>query len=214
MEEQKEMGNQSDTLLFGMNPGKEERLIGKQLHDRIGEMFRSGRKKKEIARLLGVDIKTVRKITRGEAWKPYERRTAQGGVLDPWKEWIAKRAPEVNYNVRVLIRELVEQGYRGGLDTVKRFVKPLRTPAPAGEMTVRFETPPGEQAQVDWGSSQVWMGEEQVRIRFFVMTLGYSRRMFVKAYPNERLGSLLLAHEDAFGFFGGVTEEILTDYVL
>ena len=59
-EERGQKGNQSDSLLSGMNPGKEELLIGKQLHERIWEMFRSGRKKKEIARLLGVDIKTVR----------------------------------------------------------------------------------------------------------------------------------------------------------
>ena len=64
-------------------------------------------------------------------------------------------------------------------------------------MTVRFETPPGKQAQVDWGSSQVWFGEERVRIRFFVTTLGYSRRMFVRAFLNERLGSLIEAHEEA-----------------
>ena len=210
-EEQGKKGSQSDSLLSGMDPGKEELLIGKQLHDRIGEMFRSGRKKKEIARLLGVDIKTVRKITKGESWEPYVRTTKREGVLDPWKEWVTKRSPEVGYNVRVLFRELGEQGYRGSYDTVKHFVKPLRTPSSSRDMTVRFETRPGEQAQVDWGSSQVWLGEERVRVRFFVMTLGYSRRMFVKAYPNERLGALLLAHEEAFGFFGGVTEEILYD---
>ena len=70
MEERGKKFNQSDNLLFGIDPGKEELLIGKQLHERIGEMFRSGRKKKEIARLLGVDIKTVRKITKGESWIP------------------------------------------------------------------------------------------------------------------------------------------------
>ena len=162
------------------------------MHERIGEMFRSGRKKKEIAWLLGVDIKTVRKITKGESWKPYVMTTKREGVLDPWKEWVTKRAPEVGYNVRVLFRELGEQGYRGSYDTVKQFVKPLRTPSSSRDMTVRFETRPGEQAQVNWGSSQVWLGEERVRVRFFVMTLGYSRRMFVKANPNERLGIIFI----------------------
>ena len=129
-EERGQKGNQSDSLLSGMNPGKKELLIGKQLHERIGEMFRSGRKKKEIARLLGVDIKTVRKITKGEAWKPYVRTMKREGVLCPWKEWVTKRSPEVGYNVRVLFRELVEQGYQGSYDTVKHFVKPLRSPSP------------------------------------------------------------------------------------
>ena len=100
-------------LLSGTPFGKEELLVGKQLHERIAEMYRSGRKKKEIARLLDVDIKTVRKITRGEPWKPYERSLASVGVLDPWKEWVTKRAPEVNDNARVLFRELREPGYQG-----------------------------------------------------------------------------------------------------
>jgi len=78
-------------------------------------------------------------------------------------------------------------------------------------MTMRFETGPGEQAQVDWGSSNVWFGESRVRVHFFVMTLGYSRRMFVRAYSNERLGFLLAGHEEAFAFFGGVTDTILYD---
>ena len=43
----------------------------------------------------------------------------------------------------------------------------------------------------------------------FVITLGYSRRMFVRAHPNERLGFLLAGHEDAFAFFSGVTAPIL-----
>ena len=142
-------------LLSGTPFGKEELLVGKQLHERIAEMYRSGRKKKEIARLLDVDIKTVRKITRGEPWKPYERSLAPVGVLDPWKEWVTKRAPEVNDNARVLFRELREQGYQGSYDTVKVFTRTLRIPSAPWDMTVRFETGPGEQAQVDRGSSDV-----------------------------------------------------------
>lgn len=200
-----------DNLLSGKDPRKEEALVGQQLHERIAEMFRSGRKKKGIARLLGVDIKTVRKVTRGTPWTPYERAAGKVDMMAPYQDWTSKRAPEVGYNARVLFRELREQGYPGGYDTVKNFVAPLRKKQGPSEMTVRFETRPGEQAQVDWGSSQVWFGETRERVRFFVMTLGYSRRMFVRAYPNERLGALLEAHEAAFGFFGGVTEEILYD---
>ena len=106
-------GDKRAILLSGTPFGKEELLVGKQLHERIAEMYRSGRKKKEIARLLDVDIKTVGKITRGEPWKPYERTLAPVGVLDPWKEWVTKWAPEVNDNARVLFRELREPGYQG-----------------------------------------------------------------------------------------------------
>ena len=90
-------------LLPGTPFGKEDLLVGKQLHERIAEMDRSGKKKKEIARLLDIDVKTVRKIMRGEPWKPYERSLAPVGVLNPWKKWVMKRDPEVNDNVQNFI---------------------------------------------------------------------------------------------------------------
>jgi hypothetical protein len=77
--------------------------------------------------------------------------------------------------------------------------------------TVRFETGPGEQAQVDWGCTRVWIGNEQVKVHLFTMVLGYSRRIFAKAYLNERLDCLLDGHACAFGHFGGRTESILYD---
>ena len=73
-------------------------------------MYRSGRKKKEIARLLEVDTKKTGKITRGDPCKPYERTLASVGVLNPWKEWVTKRAPEVNDNAQVLFRKHCRAG--------------------------------------------------------------------------------------------------------
>ena len=200
-----------NNLLPDGTHGKEEVVIEKSLHERIIELFKAGKKKKVIARLLGVGIKTVRKILGGQEWVPYRRASVKEPLLGPFQEWIGHRAPEIEYNGRVLFRELKEKGYRGKYDTVRKYLAPLRPATGNRQMTVRFETLPGQQAQVDWGSSQVWFGEERVRIRFFVMTLGYSRRMFVRAFPNERLGALIEAHEEAFHFFGGVTEEVLYD---
>jgi len=76
---------------------------------------------------------------------------------------------------------------------------------------VRFETDPGQQAQVDWGSAWVWLGEQRVRVHLFVMVLGYSRRIFVRGYLGEGLESLLDGHARAFEHFGGRTAKILYD---
>ena len=43
--------------------------------------------------------------------------------------------------------------------------------------TVRFETLPGRQLQIDFGETRVPIGEETVRVHLFVATLGYSRRL-------------------------------------
>ena len=77
--------------------------------------------------------------------------------------------------------------------------------------TVRYETGPGEQAQVDFGQLHVWIGEQRERVHLFVMTLGYSRRLWVRAYPHERLSALLDGHERAFRHFGGVPLTCLYD---
>ena len=55
------------------------------------------------------------------------------------------------YNARKLYREIQERGYTGGVTQVILYLQPFRPPRrePA---TVRFETEPGQQAQVDWGS--------------------------------------------------------------
>ncbi|NJN83546.1 MAG: IS21 family transposase, partial [Caldilineaceae bacterium] len=82
---------------------------------------------------------------------------------------------------------------------------------PEQEPTVRFETKPGEQAQVDWGSTWIYLGDQRVRVHLFTMVLGYSRRLFARGYPSEGLGSLLDGHERAFEHFGGRTETILYD---
>src|SRR4051812_44385752 len=57
--------------------------------------------------------------------------------------------------------------------------------------TVRFETAPGQQAQVDFGQRHVWIGEDYVAAHVFVCTLGFSRRLFPTAFPHERLDAVL-----------------------
>ena len=105
-----------------------------------------------------------------------------------------------------------DHGYRGSYETVKLFVRPLRAVrAQADRALTRFETPPGWQSQVDWGQAQVDFRAARVTQHFFVLTLGYSRRSFYCAFPNEQMGQFLEAHERAFEHFGGHTREHLYD---
>ena len=76
---------------------------------------------------------------------------------------------------------------------------------------IRFETPPGWQSQIDWGEAQVYFRHRPVRQHLFVLTLGFSRRGYYCAFPNERLAQFLEGHERAFEHFGGHTREHLYD---
>ncbi|MBH8609450.1 DDE-type integrase/transposase/recombinase, partial [Thermoactinomyces sp. CICC 10521] len=75
----------------------------------------------------------------------------------------------------------------------------------------RFETPPGNQAQVDWGQFTVNWGGKKKRIYAFVMVLGYSRMMYLEFAENERLETLMGCHVRAMEYFGGRTETCLYD---
>lgn len=163
-----------------------------------------------MVRELDLDVKTVRKWWK-RTWRP-QRRAKRGRVLDAHRPFLVGRAPEVGFNAVVLHRELVALGYDGSYSAVVKYLQPLRGAwRPEEAPTVRFETAPGEQAQVDWGSTWVYLGTERVRVHLFTMVLAYSRRLFVRAYRSEGLESLLDGHERAFEHFGGRTATILYD---
>lgn len=188
----------------------EGELVDEGMAEAIRRMGACGMAKKAIARELGLDIKTVRKWVATE-WKPQRRQRRATPALAKYDEWIRKRFVEVGYSAKVLHRELGELGYEGSYVSVQRYVKPLRTAAQPEVATARYETAPGAQAQVDWGMLKVWIGTAKVKVHLFVMVLGYSRRIFARAYLNEKLGNLLDGHEAAFAHFGGRTETILYD---
>lgn len=198
-------------ILSSAPTGAEEGIVIKQSEwGAVRTLFTQGMSKIAIARQLDLSVKTVRKWLTGE-WQP-PHRGSPPRALDRFSAFLNNRAPEVGFNAVVLLRELRGLGYEGSYPALVRYIRPVRQAARQGiEPTRRFETEPGQQAQVDWGSTAVWCGPEPIRVHLFVMVLGYSRRLFAKAYLNERLDSLLDAHAAAFSHFGGRTREILYD---
>ena len=171
------------------------------------------RSKSEIARQLDLDRKTVRSILRAPAWRPYARPERPDTLLAEHAAYVRERAPQVQYSARILFQELRRsRRYQGSYETVKRFVQPLRAAERAAERaTVRFETPPGQQSQIDWGQSRVSFRHCPVTLHVFVLTLGYCRRSFYEPCLGETLSQFLDAHERAFEYFGGHTREHLYD---
>src|SRR5260221_1225002 len=192
--------------------GLEGPVIGKDRWEQLKRLRADGLTVAEIARRTDLDRKTVRSCLRKPQWEPYRRQSRDDTLLVGHQQWLLERAPQVRYSARILFQALRQRGYEGGYDTVKIAVRPLRIEAAAESLTqTRFETEPGEQAQVDWGEVRVWLGQRPVRVHVFVMTLGYSRRAWVEGYEHEQLASLLAAHEHGFEHFGGRTSEILYD---
>lgn len=112
------------------------------------------------------------------------------------------------YCAQANYEEFQVRGYRESYDVVRRFVSPLRKEVEI-EATVRFETPPGRQGQADWGQCWTIIGGERTKVRLFILTLGYSRRMYVVGTAGEKMPAFLRSHEEAFEFLGGVPHEIV-----
>jgi hypothetical protein len=94
---------------------------------------------------------------------------------------------------------------------VKEYLQPKREESRTAAVR-RFETPPGRQAQVDWAHlGTLAIDGEEYRLSGFTFTLGYSRMMMAEAALDQKLGTLLRMHEEAFRQLGGVPEEILYD---
>lgn len=164
---------------------------------------------RELAKSTGHSRNTVRRYLRGGAAAGHRTPAPKRAVkLDPFKAYIVARmqaaAPD-RIPAAVLFREVRERGYEGGETRVKQFVRGLVAPPP--EPVVRFETDPGRQMQADWAS--VGRGSEKLKV--FIATLGWSRMAYVEFCDDEKIETLIAAHENALRFFGGVPSEVLYD---
>src|SRR5499427_2290853 len=167
---------------------------------------------RRIASELGCSHMTVRRYLSAGGWIAYRGR-GRPRTLSGLEEWVTERFRRHAGNAEVVRQELErEKGIRLTLRTVEREVRHLRRELEAeARATIRFETPPGKQLQIDFGERRVLIGGESIKVYLFVATLGYSRRVYVRAFRNERPESWFAGLEGAFGHFGGVTEEVLFD---
>src|SRR5699024_8197152 len=144
----------------------------------IRVMARQGYSIKAIARELGVSRNTVRKYLRADSAMPrYTPRAARPTKLDPYKDYLQARIEAARPHwipATVLLREIREQGYDGGISQLRAWLAPFKQPAEAP--LVRFETPPGKQVQVDFTTIR----RGRAPLKAFVATLGFSRASYVR----------------------------------
>jgi transposase len=181
----------------------------------IRELGRHGVAVSEIARRMGRDRKTVRKVL-AEATPQVQRAPVQGrvGKLDPFREYLHQRIDQGCLNGAVLLDEIRAQGYAGRISILRGFLTPLRRElVRAREATERFETGPGKQAQVDWAKfGKIWVASAAAwqDVSAFLFTLGYSRAQFLTFVLSCDMEHFLDCHLSAFAALG-IPETILYD---
>ncbi len=178
----------------------------------LSELQRQGMSIQGISKLTGWGRKTVRKyLLDPHALPEYGPRPKRASKLDPFKPYLEERMRAGVWNAQVLLRELREPNYTGGYTILKDWLHPQRSSARAVAVR-RFETPPGKQAQVDWGHLGTLQCEgQECKLWAFTFTMGYSRRLVAEVAVDQKIGTLLRLHEEAFQQMGGVPEEILYD---
>ena len=181
----------------------------------ILDLHRQGLSVSAIARRVGIDRKTARKyIERGLEPPSYGPRQPRARRLEPFEAYLRQRvAAYPGLTASRLMREIREHGYVGGYSAVTDFLREVR-PSPVPPFEVRFETPPGEQAQVDFAQFQVIFTDEPSAPRIvwlFSLVLGYSRLIWARFVAHQDLQTVLRCHMAAFAALGGVPREILYD---
>ena len=190
-------------------------MFGRETRMLLRHYLEQGASKSALARQLGVHRDTIHRwIREGELDRDVDGETVRYGPrppgptkLDTYKPIIEARLaayPELSA-VR-LLEEIRAAGYGGGYTQLKAFVRQIR-PAPTPAPVIRFETPAGRQAQVDFARFSFPWGVRNA----LLVVLGYSRLLWCRFYPRQDMATLIEGLEEAFLSFGGVPQELLFD---
>jgi transposase len=132
-------------------------------------------------------------------------------TVEAYRDLVVKLRKQ-KVEIAAIYERLKEREYTGSYSSVYRFVRNLEPKRP--EVTVRVETPPGEEAQVDFGFAGMMFDPETGKLRktwVFVMTLSWSRHQYIEFVFDQKVETWLRLHRNAFAFFGGVPERIVPD---
>lgn len=194
-------------------------MYRKDVLERIYYMFKKGDTKPNFAKLareMGCDYRTVKRAYEAaqDQSPPGERppRKAKPRKIDPHLETIRRKVEMGCSYVSIFKFIAKEEGYDGCLTSVKYECERI-----AGERllqaTMRFETAPGVQAQIDWKESMTLRKRdgEAVTFNVFLMVLGWSRARFIELTLDRTQPTLMKCICDGVEFFGGAPSEILFD---
>jgi transposase len=195
-----------------VSPAPEVPVVEGEIVTAIRELAERGWGSKAIARELGVARNTVRRYRRHPVVAGQQVRSPRRLTEDVVHEAQTLYTSVAEHNAVVVHRLLRDQGRTLGLRTVQRAVAPVRQAQRAADVaTVRVETAPGAQMQVDFGEKRVTIGGTAITVFLLVAVLSYSRRTFVKAFLHERQDDWREGIAAAFLHFGGVVLTVLGD---
>jgi transposase len=166
--------------------------------------------KSELARRFGCNRRTVDHYLNDAVSESKKRECVS--ILDDYKPTIMEKVDTYGASAMAVFKFIQKKGYSGGYLTVNNFVRRHKNDE-MQKATIRFETSPGLQAQVDW-KEKITMVNQHGKIflvNIFLIILGYSRLKFTRLTADKRQNTLFECMFEAFRYFQGIPHEILFD---
>lgn len=175
-------------------------------------LYKEHKSIRKVSRLTGMSRNTIKKVIRNEHAPLGNCRNRQSS-LSAFFEYINGRY-ESGLSALLIHQEILKMGYSGSYDPVQRYVKTLRDKETVSKkMTIRFETGPGHQAQLDWGycGHSIDKSGKVKPLYVFAYVLGFSRFCYVEFTESMQQEILVNCHKNAFDYCNGVPSQILYD---
>ena len=167
----------------------------------------------ELGKKYHMDPRTAKRYAESPQRPEYTLTGPKPTKLDPYKQKIDQWLEEAPYSAVRILEKLQEEGFDGKYSIVKEYVRGKKMDLNE-KATVRFETMPGKQGQMDWGFFEdhvVYEDGKWKKLYCFLMVLGYSRMRYIEFVTDMSTNTLIQCHQNAFRYFGGYPEEILYD---
>lgn len=167
----------------------------------------------ELGKKYNIDPRTAKRYAESDIRPEYTLTEPKPSKLDPYKKHIDQWLEEAPYSAVRILEKLQELGFDGKYSIVKEYVRGKKMDFNE-KATIRFETMPGQQGQVDWGFFENYTVHEdgkEKKLYCFLMVLGYSRMRYIEFVTDMTTDTLIRCHQNAFRYFCGYPNEILYD---
>lgn len=185
----------------------------KDVYERMRQMKQEGVKPNfaAVARQYNCDYRTVKRYYDQPSQEERKRKPSKPSKLDEFKGIVEEKL-EIPATAISIFHFIRKKGYQGGYTTVKNYCREIKQEKTRAA-TIRFETIPGLQAQVDWKENMRLESRqgEVYEFNIFLMILGYSRWKYIELTLDRNQDTLMRCMLHACQYFEGVPKEILFD---